>query len=285
MLNRVASGNTRSASPFSMTCTAFTGASPSTTRVPPSRFKCSGERAGWHNRRHGRRGHLFQNRYKSIVVEEEPYLLELVRYVSLNPVRARLVSGIEELDSYPYTGHSAVMGTRQYAAQDVEAILARFGRKTEEARRLYREFVAAGTGQGRREEFQGGGLVRSAGGWEALRRRKKEEWERGDERVLGSGEFVEELLGEDEPALRAPARMPEDVLAEVSRDLGVTANEILGPSRERRTSRARTEFYVRAQAQAGLTLADLARMTGRSQPAVWQAVQRHRAAAREERDY
>ena len=65
--------------------------------------------AGWHNRRHRRQGPLFQNRYKSIVVEEEPYLLELVRYVFLNPVRARLVGGMEELDGFPYTGHSVIM--------------------------------------------------------------------------------------------------------------------------------------------------------------------------------
>ena len=47
--------------------------------------------AGWHNRRHRRTGHLFQNRYKSIVVEEESYMLQLVRYVSLNPVRAKII--------------------------------------------------------------------------------------------------------------------------------------------------------------------------------------------------
>mgnify|MGYP002154995327 CR=1 FL=1 len=56
------------------------------------------------NLRHQRSGHLFQNRYKSIVCEEDPYLLELVRYIHLNPLRTDLVKEIRELDSYPWSG-------------------------------------------------------------------------------------------------------------------------------------------------------------------------------------
>jgi REP element-mobilizing transposase RayT len=51
-----------------------------------------------HNRRHRRHGHLFQNRYKSILCQEDIYLLELVRYIHLNPIRAKLVSDIKALD-------------------------------------------------------------------------------------------------------------------------------------------------------------------------------------------
>lgn len=232
--------------------------------------------AGWHNRRHSRHGHLFQNRYRSIVVEEEPHLLELVRYVSLNPVRAGLVAGMEGLDAFAYTGHAVILGRRAYPAQDVEAVLGRFGARVGEARRRYREFVAAGLAEGRREEFRGGGLVRSAGGWEELRRRKPEERELGDERVLGSGEFVEALLDEAEPDRCVPHKTVEEVLAEVSRAHGVGQKEILGPSRERRVTRARGQFYLAAQRDSGQNLADLARFTGRTQPAVWQVVQRLR---------
>ena len=58
------------------------------------------------NLRHRRSGHLFQNRYKSIVCEEEQYLLELVRYIHLNPLRARIVSTINELDRFDWCGHA-----------------------------------------------------------------------------------------------------------------------------------------------------------------------------------
>lgn len=56
------------------------------------------------NRRHKRYGHLFQNRYKSIICEDDPYLLELTRYIHLNPLRAAVVKGIGELNRYEWTG-------------------------------------------------------------------------------------------------------------------------------------------------------------------------------------
>ena len=62
------------------------------------------------NKRHKRSGHLFQNRYKSVVCEEDAYLLELVRYIHLNPLRADLVKDLKELDKYAWTGHSAILG-------------------------------------------------------------------------------------------------------------------------------------------------------------------------------
>ena len=63
-----------------------------------------------YNRRHKRHGHLFQNRYKSILCQEDTYLLELVRHIHLNPLRARLVDDIKGLNKYPYAGHSVIMG-------------------------------------------------------------------------------------------------------------------------------------------------------------------------------
>ncbi len=65
------------------------------------------------NRRHKRSGHLFQNRYKSVVCEEDPYLLELIRYIHLNALRAELVKDLKELDKYSWTGHSAILGRRK----------------------------------------------------------------------------------------------------------------------------------------------------------------------------
>ncbi len=62
------------------------------------------------NRRHRRYGHLFQNRYKSILCQEEPYLLELVRYIHLNPLRAQVVEDMERLSRYLFSGHSAILG-------------------------------------------------------------------------------------------------------------------------------------------------------------------------------
>ena len=65
------------------------------------------------NQRHRRAGHLFQNRYKSVVCEEDPYLLELIRYIHLNPLRAKLVEDLKALDKYPWTGHSVLLGNNK----------------------------------------------------------------------------------------------------------------------------------------------------------------------------
>ena len=65
------------------------------------------------NIRHRRSEHLFQNRYKSVICEEDPYLLELIRYIHLNPLRAGLVNDLTDLDKYPWTGHSAILGRRK----------------------------------------------------------------------------------------------------------------------------------------------------------------------------
>ena len=142
--------------------------------------------AGAFNRRHKRVGHLFQNRYKSIVVEEEVYLLELVRYLHLNPLRAKVVPKLRQLDRFPWTGHSSILGTVSRPWQDTQTILTQFGPTPARARRAYRAFLAAGLPQGRRPELQGGGLLRSLGGWQAVAalRRGREAY-CGDERILG----------------------------------------------------------------------------------------------------
>lgn len=71
-----------------------------------------------YNRRHRRHGHLFQNRYKSIICEEDLYFKELVRYIHLNPLRVGLVDSLAKLDRYRYCGHSVLMGRVKNDWQD-----------------------------------------------------------------------------------------------------------------------------------------------------------------------
>ncbi len=78
-----------------------------------------------YNRRHRRHGHLFQNRYKSIVCEEEPYFKQLVRYIHLNPLRAKLVESFAKLNSYRWCGHSVVVGIEKNHWQDRDYVLKR----------------------------------------------------------------------------------------------------------------------------------------------------------------
>lgn len=202
--------------------------------------------AGAFNRRHRRSGHLFQNRYKSIVVEEEPYFLELVRYLHLNPVRAGVVANLRGLDRYPYSGHAAVWGTARSPWQDTATVLRRFAGDPRRARMRYRRFMADGVGMGRRPELMGGGLVRSAGGWAAVRElRRGREGYAADARILGGTEFIETLRREQEQAEARRARARQRnlelpaLIQKIARLAHVTAGALMGGGRRRDICRAR----------------------------------------------
>ena len=109
-------------------------------------------------RKYQRCVHLFQNRYKSTLCEEEPYFLELVRYIHLNPLRAGMVADLEELERYPWSGHAVLLGKRTMEGQETAEVLARFGKDIDRAVRLYRQFVVDGITAGHREDLMGGGL-------------------------------------------------------------------------------------------------------------------------------
>lgn len=147
------------------------------------------------NRRHHRSGHLFQNRYRSILCDRDDYLLELVRYIHLNPLRAGRVNTREELDRHPWCGHAVILGRGRLSWQEVDEVLGLFGRRRGEARRRYRAFVSEGVARGRRPDLTGGGLVRSLGGWrEVFRARRDNRKMLADARILGGGEFVENVM-------------------------------------------------------------------------------------------
>ena len=110
-----------------------------------------------------------RKRYKSILCQQETYLKELVRYIHLNLLRARLVADYKDLGKFKYAGHSALMGKCSGKWQNTEYILSQFGRKTSAARRFYSEFVEKGISDGQRPELVGGGLIRSIGGWVAAK--------------------------------------------------------------------------------------------------------------------
>ncbi|WP_254278418.1 transposase [Geobacter sulfurreducens] len=89
------------------------------------------------NLRHNRSGHLFQNRYKSIVCDEDSYLLELVRYIHLNPLRAGIVADLGALDTFPWSGHAMLMGKIVLEGQGINEVLRYFGPGVSASRRTY----------------------------------------------------------------------------------------------------------------------------------------------------
>ncbi|MBI4573033.1 MAG: transposase [candidate division NC10 bacterium] len=237
--------------------------------------------AGDYNRRHRRHGHLFQNRYKSIVCEEDAYFQELVRYIHLNPLRAGLVRDLTYLDRFAWCGHAVVMGNVHYAWQDRAHVLAWFGRREKAAVKAYRQYVADGIPLGRRPELVGGGLIRSLGGWSQVKsRRRKEERALSDERILGGGEFVQRMLGEAEETIRH--QLPADrrwregrrLVDRVCAEGKVSLEELQSGSRREPVSRVRARLGQRLVLDLGLPQAEAARLLGVSGPAIAKSLKR-----------
>jgi putative transposase len=199
------------------------------------------------NLRHNRAGHLFQNRYKSILCQEDAYLLELVRYIHLNPLRAGLVSSLHQLDRYRFCGHSSLMGKRNYDWQDTHYVLKLFGKKVSSARKGYRAFVEKGVKQGRRSDLTGGGLIRTAGGWAALKAYRRQKVHiKGDERILGDSDFVASVLEEQNERLERRYRIQrqgygfDKIIDRVAQMFELKPEEVLRNVKQRRRVSARS---------------------------------------------
>ena len=222
-----------------------------------------------YNLRHRRYGHLFQNRYKSIVCDGDSYFTELVRYIHLNPLRGNLVTDLKALESYPYCGHGAIPGKLSYDWQERDSVLAQFGSREVQAREAYRRFVEEGIALGRRPELVGGGLIRSAGGWAEVRsQRRRREPQQSDERILGSGEFVERVLAEAEArvqrqhAARRQRGRIERVIVLACMKSGASLTELRSGSRRGKLPTIRAALVSKLVEDFGVAIAEVARQVG-----------------------
>ncbi len=242
----------------------------------------------WFNRSRRRVGHLFQNRFKSILCQEDSYLLELVRYIHLNPLRAGLVKNIQELDAYPYSGHSTLMGKLSNSWQETDEILKLFGSEPALARLSYRQFAEQGIEQGRRNDLAGGGLIRSAGGWEGLKQKTEEgQYQRSDERILGDSDFVRAVLdkakeSQTKPQILKSQGMDVDKIAlQVSGLMGLAVEGIWVAGKQQRIVNARSLLCYWAVRELGVSMSSLSRRLGISLPAISKSVIRGKQIAEE----
>jgi len=228
-----------------------------------------------YNRRHRRHGHLFQNRYKSIVCEEDPYFKELVRYIHLNPLRATLVENLAKLDQYRYCGHSVLMGRVKNDWQDRDYVLKWFGSKEGEAKRGYRHFVKKGIDQGRRPDLVGGGLIRSQGGWSAVKAmRRLGIREKADERILGSGEFVKQIIEQSDQTRKEQFSAHERLqrtashIEKVCKKENVSIEALKSGSRRQKVVLVRSQLAKTLVEEWGLSLTETGRHLGVSASAI-----------------
>lgn len=184
-----------------------------------------------YNNRQGRCGHLFQNRYKSIICCDEEYFLEAVPYIHLNPLRGGLVSDLRDLANYPWCGHRALV------AGEEDGIMWRNG--------LLDHYGGGEAGLGR---------------YMVVMEEKATDVEQAKEQVRGGvahraevrKDMLAEILKRTEKAVEEPRRERTELLQEASRLTGVPQEEILRPSRRRAAAKARAIYCCLCSEQGGV---------------------------------
>ena len=169
----------------------------------------------WVNRRQDRVGHLFQGRYKAVLVNVDSYLLELVRYIHLNPVRAGMVKSPED---YLWSGHLAYLGEKKLPWLTTDWILSRLSSSPSRASNEYREFVRPGTEDGHREEFHRG--------------------TKGERRILGGEQFIEEVFRKAKQEPKKTLTMGE-LIEKVCQNYGLNEAELSAAGKSHRLSLVR----------------------------------------------
>jgi putative transposase len=196
------------------------------------------------NKKHHRTGHLFQGRYKAIVVEKDTYLKELCRYVVLNPVRARMVKSPGEWKWSSYRATAGLEKAEPWLKMDW--ILGQFGRTDKQARKGYRSFVAEGIGK------------------------KESPWEDLYSRVyLGGEKFLDKVheVGQRHRNFDVPKYQkqvvkadPRKVLEKVAAVYGEKPEEILKAGRRRREARDVAIYLLKKE--SGLSLKEIGKRMG-----------------------
>lgn len=243
------------------------------------------------NRRHSRHGPLFQNRFKSIICQDDLYLQELVRYIHLNPIRAKVVPDILALNGYEYSGHSVLMGRQECSWQDTQYVLSYFGRKTSESLTNYYTYVKSGIEQGRRPELVGGGLIRSLGGWAEVKkiRLKGHKRLKGDERILGSSDFVMMILSEANEKydrlyeLKSKGYNLNKLEERVTEIYQIDKDELYSSGRQKTRMEARSLLCYWAVRELGISGTYLAKRLRMSQSGVVYAVNKGEKIAKEKK--
>lgn len=203
----------------------------------------------WVNYTQGRTGHVFQGRYKAILLDADAYLLELVRYVHLNPVRAGVVPIPQE---YPWSGHRAYLGNEALPWLTTETVLSLLGSRIDSARKAYRQFVADGMREKRRVEFHSGTC---------------------EGRILGDDGFADKALHK---ANQQPGRKwtLSEIVASVCRQYGIAEEQLKAVGKGRPFSEARALAAVIVQESPYLSLMELGRLFNRDASALGKAAKR-----------
>ena len=220
------------------------------------------------NLRHGRCGYLFQDRFRSILVQDDAYLRVLVRYVHLNPLRARMVDSLEALARYPWGGHAELMGDGGSGLLAKDELWALFGQTPEEARRALASWMDAGQLGTRDDAYLPEPATGSgASGLEGTPRDVPPRWEPSGIREPSVPEIRARRLSTAGWTLDA-------LIGWVCARLGADPPSVRAGRRTLRESRARAVIGALATRDLGLPLDRVARATGVTSGPLCRAIER-----------
>ncbi|MBE0448015.1 MAG: transposase [Actinobacteria bacterium] len=210
------------------------------------------------NRRYKRCGHLFQNRYKSIVVDEDRYMRELLRYIHLNPLRGKVLSSLATLQIWPYTGHAALIGSYNLPWYAADEILTLFGSRTTVAREALVRFMYSGIKEQHKADLDGGGLRRSTD--PAHLANPAAQPTAYDERILGSGDFVSQVLANlEHTTSKQTAHVSlEELISTAASIFSLSTNDLCSGSKRKEVVRARAVVIWYGVRRLGIATAILA---------------------------
>lgn len=230
-----------------------------------------------YNRQRGRTGHLFQNRYKSILCDKDEFLLRLIRYIHLNPVKAG-IRQIDELDKYPWTSHRDYIQPSERTLVERDETLTRFGSRESIARSNYKRFIHEGVHL--REDLSGGGLRKSVG--KTLSEIKRKDIQLFDDRVLGNSHFVKKVLQNQESELNNFAQFSDWTLDDLV--VAVETSFEISPGglqiRDKHTKTARDIFIFLGKMYLNRSLTELGEVLGIKKAAASVAFHRGNVAFR-----
>ncbi len=196
----------------------------------------------------------------------------------MNPLRAKLVKSYDELGNYPFCGHAVIKGKIDHQWQDSEYVLSLFADTQSLARRRYGYYVKEGISEEKRSDLTGGGLIRSCGGWNEVKRmRKNQEFQKSDERILGDGDFVEEVLahvGEQigqKNKYNKKSITYKKIAKAVAKEFDLKPNQLFTKSKKRCIVKARNVFIYLSVSELGVSMTELSTLLDVTVSAVSQA--------------
>ena len=201
------------------------------------------------NRRRKRQGHLFQGRYKALLIDADRYLLELIRYIHLNPVRAKMVKNPE---NYPWSSHKAYLGSGLFEWLTTDWLLSRFSKQNRTARKEYADFISKGRGEKKRKEFYTGSY---------------------DGRILGDEDFVQRMIGKTK-AVANHSDSLDNIIQLICDQYEINPDLLFHGGRNRNISEARSMIALFVRESEHLKLTEFANKLNRDLSGLSQAATR-----------